>query len=360
VEVLPQASVAVHVLVCEKLHPLVTTAPSLDDSVGVPQASVAVADPSAAFIVAEDGLQVSITPLAGVPDVVIVGGVTSAVQVAVRDAVEVFPQTSIAVHVLVCEREHPLLCTAPSEEVSVGVLHASVAVALPNAALIAEVDGLQPRTPLAGLPDVVIVGAVTSNVQVAVRDVLLVLPQPSVAVHDLVCERPQPLLCTAPSTEVMVGVPQASVAVAVPNAPFIAAVDGLHPSASVPPVAVSVGAVISNVHVAVRDVVAVLPQPSVAVHVLVCARPHPVLTIAPSVDVTVGVPQASVAVAVPNAPFIAAVDGLHPSSSAPPVAVSVGAVISNVHVTVREVVETFPQPSVAVHVLVCERPQPLL
>jgi hypothetical protein len=70
--------------------------------------------------------------------------------------------------------------------------------------------------------------------------------------------------------------------------------------------------------------------------------------------------QASVAVAVPNAPFIAAVDGLHPSSSAPPVAVSVGAVISNVHVAVREVEDVLPQASVAIHVLVCERPQPLL
>ena len=36
-----------------------------------------------------------------------------------------------------------------------------------------------------------------------------------------------------------------------------------------PPVAVSVGAVTSAVHVAVRDVVEVLPQASVAVHVLV-------------------------------------------------------------------------------------------
>src|SRR6266496_2874917 len=158
----------------------------------------------------------------------------------------------------------------------------------------------------------------------------------------------------------MVGVPQASVAEALPSAPFIAAVDGLHPSSSAPPVAVSVGAVISNVHVAVRDVEDVLPQPSVAIHVLVCERPHPLLCTAPSVEVMVGVPQASVAVAVPNAPLIVAVDGLHPSSSAPPVAVSVGAVTSNVHVAVRDVVLVLPQPSVAVHVLVCARPQPLL
>ena len=77
------------------------------------------------------------------------------------------------------------------------------------------------------------------------------------------------MLTTVPSVEVTVGVPQASVAVAVPSEPFIVAVDGLHPSASAPPVAVSVGAVTSEVHVAVLDAVAVLPQPSVAVHVLV-------------------------------------------------------------------------------------------
>ena len=52
------------------------------------------------------------------------------------------------------------------------------------------------------------------------------------------------------------------------------------------------------------------------------------LTTAPSVDVNVGVPQLSEAVAVPKAPFIVAVDGLHPSASALPVAVTVGAVAS--------------------------------
>jgi hypothetical protein len=38
----------------------------------------------------------------------IVGGVLSAVHVAVIDAVALLPQASTAVHVLVCEREHPL------------------------------------------------------------------------------------------------------------------------------------------------------------------------------------------------------------------------------------------------------------
>jgi hypothetical protein len=77
------------------------------------------------------------------------------------------------------------------------------------------------------------------------------------------------LLLTLPSLEETVGVPQASVAVAVPNALFRSAAEGLHPSdVPVPPV-VNTGAVTSAVHVAVRDAVAVLPQASLAVHVLV-------------------------------------------------------------------------------------------
>jgi hypothetical protein len=67
----------------------------------------------------------------------------------------------------------------------------------------------------------------------------------------------------------MVGVPQASVAVALPNAASIAPDDGLHPSGVLLPEVVNVGGVRSDVHVAVLDVVVVLPQISVAVHVLV-------------------------------------------------------------------------------------------
>ena len=44
-----------------------------------------------------------------------------------------------------------------------------------------------------------------------------------------------------------------------------------------------------------------LPHASVAVYVLVCERPHPFVAILPSDDVIVGVPHASVAVAVPAA-----------------------------------------------------------
>ena len=160
------------------------------------------------------------------------------------------------------------------------------------------------------------------------------------------------MLTTAPSLVVTVGVPQASVAVAVPSAASIAADVGLQFSVVAAPVAVMVGAVISSAQVAVLDAVAVLPQPSVAVNVLVWLRPHPLLTTAPSPVVTVGVPQASVPVAVPSAASIAADVGLQLSVVAVPVAVMVGAVISSVQVAVLDAVAVLPQPSVAVNVLV--------
>src|SRR6266496_4330751 len=344
-------------------HPLLITSPVTDVTVGVLQASVAIAEPRAASIAADVGLQPRL-PFAGVPVAVIVGAVTSTVHVAVRDAVAVLPQASVAVNVLVCERPHPLLITSPVAEVTVGVLQASVAVAEPRAASIAADVGLHPRAPLAGVPVAVIVGAVTSTVHVAVREAVAVLPQASVAVNVLVCERLHPLLITSPVTEVTVGVLHASVAVAEPRAASIAADVGLHPRAPLAgvPVAVIVGAVMSTVHVAVRDAVAVLPQASVAVHVLVCERAHPLLATAPSDEVNVGVLQASVAVAEPNAALIAADVGLQPRAplAGVPVAVIVGAVTSTVHVAVRDAVAVLPQASVAVNVLVCERPHPLL
>jgi len=56
----------------------------------------------------------------------------------------VLPHPSTAVNVLVCDLEQPVDVTRPSEEFTVGVPHASVAVAVPSAALIAAADGLQP------------------------------------------------------------------------------------------------------------------------------------------------------------------------------------------------------------------------
>jgi hypothetical protein len=59
VAVFPQASTAVKVLTCERKHPLLEIAPSLDVIVVAPQPSVAVAEPSEVLISA--GLQPSVT-----------------------------------------------------------------------------------------------------------------------------------------------------------------------------------------------------------------------------------------------------------------------------------------------------------
>ena len=116
-----------------------------------------------------------------------------------------------------------------------------------------------------------ITGGVLSNVQVTVRDAVPIFPHASVAVHVRVWDREQPVLPTAPSDAVGVSAPlQLSEAVAPPNAPFIVAVDGLHPSdVDAVDVGVITGGELSKVQVTVRDAVPVLPQASVAVNVLV-------------------------------------------------------------------------------------------
>ena len=57
---------------------------------------------------------------------------------------------------------------------------------------------------------------------------------------------------------------------------------------------------------------------------------------------------------------ISLAEGLHPSVSDPPPVVRTGEVISLVHLTVRDTDVVFPQPSLAVNVLVLARLHPLL
>ena len=102
----------------------------------------------------------------------------------------------------------------------------------------------------------------------------------------------------------------------------------------------------------VLEVVAVLPQASMATKVLVCEAPHEVVETVPSVAETDAVLQPSVAVAVPSAALISEADGLHPSVVVVPVAVIDGPLRSRIHVTVVEAVAELPQPSEAVKVLV--------
>ena len=75
------------------------------------------------------------------------------------------------------------------------------------------------------------------------------------------------------------------------------------------------GAVWLVVHITVLVMVAVLPQASTAINVLVCDTEHEEVVIVPSVNVIVGVLQPSVAVAEPSAAEIADEVGLQPSDS---------------------------------------------
>jgi hypothetical protein len=355
VPVFPHASVALHVLVCDLAQPVDPTAPSDDVGVSAPlQLSEAVAAPRPASIVADDGLHPSDVAVVAVG--VITGGVISNVHVTVRDAVPVLPHASVTFHVLVCDLEHPVDPTVPSDAVGVSdPLQLSEAVALPRVLFIVAVVGLHPSA-----VDAVAVGVTTgfviSKVQVTVRDDVPVFPHASVALHVLVCDLAQPVDPTAPSDDVGVSAPlQLSEAVALPRAASIVADDGLHPS-DVATVAVGVitGGVISNVQVTVRDAVPEFPHASIAVHVLVCDLAQPVDPTAPSDAVGVSEPlQLSEAVALPRAASMVADDGLHPSAvDAVAVGVTTGFVVSKVQVTVRDAEPVFPHASVALHVLV--------
>lgn len=114
------------------------------------------------------------------------------------------------------------------------------------------------------------------------------------------------------------------------------------------------GAVTSSIHVTVLPTEDVLPHPSVAVNLLSCDLLQPVLVIAPSVCERVGVPHASVAVAVPRAVVIADDVGLHPKFCVVYVPVKVGGALSSIQVSVRDVVAVLLQASLAVNILVIE------
>ena len=150
-------------------------------------------------------------------------------------------------------------------------------------------------------------------VHVTVVEAVAELPQPSEAVNVLVCEAEQPLDCTGPSVNVTDGVPQAAVAVAEPRAAVISEAEGLQPRVGTAPVIIIVGGLGALVQVTVLVIVAVLPQASTAVNVLVCEALQEVVDTVPSVDVIVAVLQPSVAVAEPSAAVISEAEGLQPS-----------------------------------------------
>jgi hypothetical protein len=190
-------------------------------------------------------------------------------------------------------------------------------------------------------------GATRSLVHVTVLAAVAELPQPSEAINVLICEALHALVITGPSVNVTIGVPHAAVAVADPRAAVISEADGLQPRVIEAGVIIIVGGLGALVQVTVLEVEAVLPQASIAVNVLVCEALQEVVDTAPSVDVIVGVPHASEAVAEPRAALISEAAGLQPSDVAVPVAVMVGGVTSTVLVIVCEHVAELPQASTA-------------
>jgi len=138
------------------------------------------------------------------------------------------------------------------------------------------------------------------------------LPQPSEALNVLVWEAEHPLVTTGPSVTVTAGEPQAAVAVAEPSAALISEADGLQPSVATAPVTIIVGGLGTLVQVTVLDIVALLPQPSEAVNVLVWEAEQEVVDTGPSVNVMEAAPQASVAAAEPRAAVISEAVGLQP------------------------------------------------
>src|SRR5678815_1262457 len=147
-QVLPQASVTVHVLVTETLQPAPgTSAPSVNVAVSPEeQLSATVAAPNAAVMSAAVGLHVSAVTGASV----MTGATISLVKVTVCVAVPVLPQASVTVHVLVTETLQPAPGTsAPSVNVAVSPEEQlSATVAAPNAAVMSAAVGLQ-RTAVA-------------------------------------------------------------------------------------------------------------------------------------------------------------------------------------------------------------------
>jgi hypothetical protein len=209
----------------------------------------------------------------------------------------------------------------------------------------AGTGALQPSVILAGH---VITGATRSLVHVTVLVAVAELPQPSEAVNVLICEAVHAVVVMGPSVNVTIGDPHAAVAVADPSAAVISEAVGLQPSVTEAGVIIIAGGLGALVQVTVLEVEAVLPQPSIAVNVLVCDALQEVVDTAPSDEVIVGAPQPSVAVADPRAALISEADGLQPSDVAVPVAVIVGGVRSTVLVIVCEHVAELPQPSTAI------------
>jgi hypothetical protein len=331
VAVLPQSSVAVHVLVTLKLAeqvPGVVTSVKVKATLGS-HASVAVGGVktgAAGQLIGE----VCVTH-------VIVGEVTSCTTM-VPLQVAVFPQSSVAVHVLVTLKlagQVPGVVTSVNVKATLGS-HASVAVGGVNTGVAGQLIGEVCTTQ-------VIVGGVTSCTTMVPLQVA-VLPQSSVAVHVLVTLKlaeQVPGVVTSENVMLTLG-SHASVAVGGVNTGVAGQLMG-----EVCATQVIVGGVTSWTTIVPLQV-AVLPQSSVAVHVLVTlkfAGQVPGVVTSENVMVTLG-SQASVAVGGVNTGVAGQLMGEVCTTQ-----IIVGGVTSCTTMVPLQVA-IFPQSSVAVHVLV--------
>lgn len=131
-------------------------------TVAVPQASVAVGEGTFAQV-GTVGLQPRSTVAGGQPEST--GGVVSIVQVYTVEQDAVLLHASVAVQVIVLVLRHPVIVIPVSEQVTVGVPQASVAVGEGTLAQVGIVAGLQPKFTVGGGQPESIGGAV-STVQV--------------------------------------------------------------------------------------------------------------------------------------------------------------------------------------------------
>jgi hypothetical protein len=249
--------------------------------------------------------------------------------------VAVLPQPSSAVQVrvmLYSFGHEPLVVT--SAKVKVGTPQLSVAVG-------ASKEGVPPHSIVVtpGNPEMT-GGTVSSTLMVCVA--VAVLPQPSSAVQVrviLYSDGQVPFVVT--SAKVKVGTPQLSVAVGVvqEGVPEHSIVEG-------PGKPEITGGIVSSTLI-VCDAVAVLPQSSVAVHVLVILYSFgQVPFVVTSAKVSTGTPQLSVAVGVAH-------EGVpeHSIVVTPGNPEMTGGVVSST-LMVCVAVAVFPHPSSAVHVRV--------
>ncbi len=305
-------------------EPLVVT--SAKDNVGTPQLSVAVG-------VVHDGVpEHSMMDGPGNPE--ITGGVVSSTLI-VCDAVAVFPQPSSAVQVRVILKSPghaPFVVT--SAKLKEGTPQLSVAVGTSK-------EGVPPHSIVVtpGNPEIT-GGTVSSTLMVCVA--VAVLPQPSSAVQVrviLYSEVQVPLVVL--SAKVKTGVPQLSVAVGVVHegVPEHSIIEG-------PGNPEITGGIVSSILI-IWEAVAVFPQSSVAVQVLVMLYSFGhVPFVVTSAKLNTGTPQLSVAVGVVQ-------DGVpeHSIAEGPGSPEITGGMVSSTLI-VCVAVAVFPHPSSAVQVRV--------